>query len=116
MPNSAISVSLPRGPAYEGIVSPAFSRASLRGRGADLHEDRGDGAGGGVPVGDGQRDALALLVGAQDDEVAGPRRLGDLRRLHGEEVDVGDDHAALNDRDHGHLLVQRDRAHAVAGA
>ena len=47
--------------------------------------------------------------GPQDHEVAGLRRLGHLRRLHGEQVHVGHDHAAFNDPDHVPPRVRADR-------
>ncbi len=44
--------------------------AQFVGGGADLQEGAGDGSRFPVPVGDGERDALSVLVGSEDDELA----------------------------------------------
>ena len=54
----------------------------------------------GVPVGDRERDPLALLVRPHDDEVARLHRGRHLGRLDRQQVEVGDDHPAFDDSVH----------------
>jgi hypothetical protein len=64
-------VGWPSGPATGGKGIALAPCAHLHGGLAHLLEDERDGAGLAVEVGDGQRDALAVLVDAHDDELPG---------------------------------------------
>ena len=65
------------------LVTLVVGREHL-GRLADDHEDELDPALLGVPAGERERDAFALLVRADHQELAGMGLLGHLRRLHAE--------------------------------
>lgn len=66
-----------------GVVFADFAR-----RGADGLNHEGDAPLGGIVAGDGERDAFAELVGADNDELPGQRRVCDARSLdfHAEDV------------------------------
>ena len=87
-----------------GMVSPALSRDSLRGR-ADGHEHGRDGAALPVPIADRQGDPLAARVGHDDDELAGLALAGDLWGLDFEDMDVGHQPFAADDAGHQRTLL-----------
>ncbi len=74
--------------------------AHLHRRLADLLDDQRDGAGLGVVVGDGQRDALAVLVHEHDDELAGLVLARDLGGLDDVALEGGCDLFFGNDLSH----------------
>ena len=72
---------MPSGPIRAYSVVAGLQPGELQRAGADDHQDQGDGAPLAVEIGDGQRDALAALVGHDDDELAGLGLAGDPRRI-----------------------------------
>ena len=73
-----------------------------------------------VGIGDGQRDALAVGVQPEDDELAGLPLPGDARRLDDEPLDIGREKLGLDDRKHAVEPRQRggdrtSRGQAVIG-
>src|SRR5262249_3901710 len=70
------------------------------GRLADPLDDEGDRAALGVAVGDGQGDAFAARVDADDDELAGLALAGDPRRLDDEALDLGGQELGRDYRKH----------------
>ena len=75
-------------------------RSQFLGRAPDVHINKGNRAFFTIPVGNCQRDALAILFYAQNDELAGPDRPGDFRRQKGDLVQVGDEHFVFEDLKH----------------
>src|SRR5262249_42201820 len=70
------------------------------GRLANPLDDEGDGPAPGVAIGDGQRDALAPGVDADDDELPGLALRGHPGRLDHEALDVGSEEPGLHDAKH----------------
>ena len=98
-----ISLGMPIGPTRPySVRADSAVLLHLPGRLADRLDDQRDRAGDAVEVGDGQRDALTVLVQHDDDELARPRRLGHQRMAHLEQVgDVGEV-LPLDDLEVGH--------------
>ena len=78
-----------------------FKAVEQRGGFADGLDDDGDGAGRGIGALDGERNALAFFVKAENDELSRPLLAGDARRLNGELPDVEAGSAGFDDPEHG---------------
>ena len=90
-----------RGPAQRPdidghLVSRVEPGELLRGR-SDDHENGRHRPSAPVPIGDGQRDPLALGVRHDDDELPGPAFRRDLGRVDLEKMDIGDEPFAAED-------------------
>ena len=83
-----------------GDLVAGLEQRQLVRRRPDEEEDRGHGSFLGVPVGDGQGDALAALVGHEDDELAGPAFFRHFGRVDLDQVEVGHEAPAVQDLGH----------------
>ena len=104
-PEAISSVGWPERPGDVGDGLARLQRHQFPGALAHRLDDQRDGAGAGIGVGDGQRDALGALGPVHDDELAG---LPDLRDARGDDVQPRDVRAELgfgNDAMHAGLIV-----------
>jgi len=107
VPKFSISVGCPSGPATVANSSPSFKHAHLHRGFAHLLKDECDGLGLSVIVGDGERNALGLLVRAHDDKLSCfgfPGHLGSLYYHQFGDVAQG---LLFQNFVHDHLLASR---------